>query len=159
MLEKKKPGPPKGVRIGGRAKGTPNKATAEKALIAERVVQEAQMAGRKLGKEVLADFMDLFAALAAYHQPLPDGQPVPLDRKPDDVKFEKYARLAIQSAKDLAPYQSPTFRSIQVAAPAPERKGETKRKFTLMVFDGARGGDRDPKQIELKAKRAAGEKL
>jgi hypothetical protein len=34
----------------------------------------------------------------------------------------------------LAPYQSPTFRSIELAAPAPEQRQLTTR-FTLSIFD------------------------
>mgnify|MGYP000735891981 CR=1 FL=1 len=144
----------KGFKTGGRQKNTPNKATVERAVVAERIVRETEMSGRKLGKEVLADFMDVFAALATYHQPLPDGMTVPQGRKPDEAKFEKYARLAIQAAKDLAPYQSPTFRAIQIAAPPPEKGKRTEKRFTLKVFDSNRGGP--PKEIDVKAKRVAG---
>ena len=105
-----------GKKTGGRVKGTPNRATVQKALIAEQVVARAEMTGRKLAKEVLDEFMHLFAGMAASTQPLPPGMPVPPGRVPDEAKFEKYARLAIQCAKDLAPYQSPTFRAIQVIA-------------------------------------------
>jgi hypothetical protein len=40
----------------------------------------------------------------------------------DEAKFEKWARLAIQCAKDLASYQSPTFRAIAVTGPDPDRQ-------------------------------------
>src|SRR5262249_43413537 len=60
-----------GERRGGRLKGSRNKATIERALIAERVANEAKMAGKKLAKEVLDQFMVLFAGMAAYYQPKP----------------------------------------------------------------------------------------
>ncbi len=112
-----------GKKYGGRKKGTPNKATVEKAIIAEQVVARADMAGRKLAKEVLDEFMHLFAGMAASHQPLPSGMPVPLGRTPNEAKFEKYARLAVQCAKDLASYQSPTFRAIAVTSDVVDKGG------------------------------------
>lgn len=106
-----------GQRRGGRAKGTPNKATIEKAIIAEQIVTRATMEGRKLAKEVLDEFMTVFAGMAATHQPLPPGTPIPPGRHPDLDKFEKYARLTVETAARLAPYQSPTFKAITVIAP------------------------------------------
>jgi hypothetical protein len=47
-LPKPRPGPPKGVRYGGRQKGTPNKRTPEMVLLA-----------RQYGPEVLAKFINL----------------------------------------------------------------------------------------------------
>jgi len=119
-----KPGTTGGARPGaGRPRGVRNKATIEKALIAEQVVARAEMTGRKLAKEVLDEFMHLFAGMAASTQPLPPGMPVPSGRAPDEAKFEKYARLAIQCAKDLAAYQSPTFRAIAVTSDVADKGG------------------------------------
>lgn len=103
-----------GERRGGRSIGTPNKTTIEKALIAAQVVEDAQRTGKKLAKEVLEEFMMLFAGMAATYQPLPPGMPVPAGRKPDEKKFIQYAVLARDTAKDLAPFQSPTFRAVAV---------------------------------------------
>lgn len=126
-----------GERRGGRIKGIPNKATIQKALIAERTVADARSAGRKLAKEVLDDFMHLFVGIAATYQPLPPGTEPRPGATPDEPMFEKYARLAVETAKNLANYQSPTFRAI-VVAPPPEEKGEPVTRFTLTVFEGSR---------------------
>jgi len=64
-----------GRKTGGRHRGTPNKATTEKALIAARTVADTKVAGKKLAKEVLEDFMLLFAGMAAHHQPTPADRP------------------------------------------------------------------------------------
>jgi len=116
----------KGMRPAGRAAGTPNKRTKE-ALEQNRIAQ--QMAAdvrrgaepsrqvRKLAKEMLDDFMHTFAGMAATFQPLPDGMAVPAGRKPDENKFLTYSKLAIEAAKSLAPYQSPTYKAIQIVAP------------------------------------------
>ncbi len=128
---------------GGRRRNTgskpgprgPHKATIEKALIAEQIIARAEMRGEKLAKEVLNDFMKLFAGMAAVFQPVAPNQPIPVGRDPNDEKFDKYARLAVDTAAKLAPYQSPTFRAI-VVAPAPDQNQPERRKiFQLTVFD------------------------
>lgn len=128
----------KGQRFGGRVKGTPNKKTVEKALEAERAVAEAKASGRKLGKEMLDDFMHTFAGMAAVYQPLPPGvEAVPQGRAPNEEKFERYARLTIDAAKELAKYQSPQFRAIAIAPPPPVPIGDgtMRKRFTLTIFE------------------------
>ncbi len=107
-----KRGPPKGTRYGGRNKGTPNKATVERELIAQRIAeQQRQQPGRKLAREVLDDLMHTFLGMAAKHQPLPEGVVPMQGQTPDPLKFVEYASLAGTFAKDLAPYQSPKFKA------------------------------------------------
>jgi hypothetical protein len=110
-----------GFRLGaGGPKGPrgPQKKTIERALIAEQVVRRAEMSGEKLAKEILNDFMQLFAGMAASVQPLPPGTKRPPGRgKPSVRAFEKWARLAVETATQLAKYQSPTFRAIAVSTP------------------------------------------
>lgn len=110
-----------GERRGGRAKGTPNKATIERAVRAEADVIKHEVSGKKLAKDVLEDFMFLFAGMAAAYQPLPPGAAVPAGREPNEGKFEKWATLAVKTAADLAKYQSPTFRAhaVTTTMPAP----------------------------------------
>ena len=93
----------RGKKTGGRKRGTPNKATVERALLAERAAVEGKTAGQRLAKEVLEDFMRLFADMAAT-----------ADRNTE--QFEKWARLAIETAKALAPFQSPRYSTVAVAA-------------------------------------------
>lgn len=99
----------------GRARGTKNRATIEKeriaAEIAARTVADARVAGRKLGKDILDDFANLFYSMAAKFQAnLPN----------DEDKFLRYAGLAVDCAHKLAPFQSPTFRAVAIVAPAPQ---------------------------------------
>ncbi len=95
---KKKTGPPKGTRIGGRARGTKNKVTLEREATAraemaaqirkeqEESAQRLAAAGvaspeaareivertpDKLMKEIAFDFAKLFAGMAAFYQPFP----------------------------------------------------------------------------------------
>jgi len=123
-----------GERRGGRVKGVPNKATIEKALLAERAVEQARLNGKKLGKERLEELMEIFIGATAYFQPtITPGVP---STTGDWDKFEKWARLAMECAAKLAPYQSPTFRAI-VVAPPPAESDITKR-FTLTIFEQRR---------------------
>jgi hypothetical protein len=124
-----------GERRGGRPKGARNKATLERAAVAERVMNETQMAGRKLGKEVLEEFMIVFSGIAAAHQPRSATDIVAWSNSPQEAMFEKYAKLAVKTAHDLADFQSPKFAAIHIASPAPAPKGPTRRKFTINIFD------------------------
>lgn len=121
----------------GRKKGVPGRATIERELrkaraMAEQALQDAARArdavaavhaakgaGQKLAKEVLEEFMMLFASMAAAHQPLPAGMPVPAGRSPDERKFKEYAVLARDTAKELAPFQSPRFSAVMVGESGP----------------------------------------
>ena len=104
-----------GERRGGRLKGTRNRATIEKARIAELEIDKAKETGRKLAKEYLQDFLPVLAGMAATYQPLPPGMIAPNGRQPDDAKFEKWLNYVIDVAAKLAPYESPTFRAVVVA--------------------------------------------
>lgn len=95
----------------GRPKGTPNRATVQRVEQARIAVENANKAGKKLSKDILEEFAHLFASLAAYHQPIPQGQPVPPNRRPDEARFLTYAKLAVDTAAKSADFQSPKFRA------------------------------------------------
>lgn len=113
----------KGHKTGGRQRGSANKATKERleqervALQAQREVDKARAANTVLGKDMLERFMITFAGMAAHHQPIPEGQVAQPGRKPDESKFLTYAKLTVETARDLAQFQSPKFKAIQVIAP------------------------------------------
>lgn len=99
-----------GERRGGRGRGAQNKATIEKAAIARATLLNTPK--KKLGKDVLEEFMFVFAGMAATYQPAPPGHgPNP---NQDPALFKEYATLACWSASLLAKYQSPTFGSYRV---------------------------------------------
>ena len=104
----------RGKKTGGRAKGTPNKASIEREALLARLTAEQtqQKPGRKLAREVLDDLMHLALGMAAKYQPLPEGVVPMAGQKPDELKFIEYATLAGSFAKDLAPYQSPRFKAV-----------------------------------------------
>jgi hypothetical protein len=133
-----------GERRGGRKKGKPNKATLERAALAERIIAEQQgKPGRKLGKELLEDFALMFGSLAASFQPIGTGANGVVTRddvrkwaaSPDEPYFEKYAKLAAKCAGDFADFQSPRLGRVQVAEPSPKPGVPTVKRFTIRIFD------------------------
>jgi hypothetical protein len=109
----------------GRKLGSLSKSTIERAKRAEFEMSAARESGKKLAKDVLEEFMFLFAGIAATAQPIPAGMAVPAGKKPNPRTFEKYARLAVETAAALARYQSPTFKAVLTAEapqPAPDPK-------------------------------------
>lgn len=120
-----------GERRGGRQKGSRNKAVIEREeqarLTRERIELEMQalggkdpaltaalIEGKKLAKDVLSDFMELFAGMAAYYQPTPAN--LPQNANANRGMFEVYAFAAVDAAKALAPFQSPRFSAMMVGA-------------------------------------------
>lgn len=99
----------------GKKAGTLNRRTVQQIEQARIAVENARGAGLKLGKDILEEFAHLFAAMAAYHQPLRKGQQALPDRDPNEDKFLTYAKLACQTASDLAAYQSPKFAAVRVS--------------------------------------------
>jgi hypothetical protein len=97
----------RGRKTGGRGKGTRNKATVERALIAERVAAETKSTGKPLAKEVLDDFMHIFAEAATRFRELGDWS-----------GFERWALHSVDCARALAPYQSPRLSAVMVGTTA-----------------------------------------
>jgi hypothetical protein len=77
------------------------------------------MRGQPLAKEILAKYAARFDEMA-------DARHL----AGDVAGFERWARLACATAKDLAPYQSPTYRAVVVAPP-----GDDVRVIDLKIFD------------------------
>ena len=110
----------KGERPGGRSKGTPNRVTVEAAEIARISTEQAKAKGIKLGKEMLEDYMMAFHNIAAtYQNEIARAMMVPDAKMPAEAaaRFREWGVLVVDVAKELAKYQSPTFRAIAVVAP------------------------------------------
>jgi hypothetical protein len=75
-----------GERRGGREKGSLNKATIERALMAEREVANANEPRQKLAKDHLEELVDFYAQMSI--------------SEPDEV--EKWSKLRMQAASRLA---------------------------------------------------------
>ena len=74
----------------------------------------------------------------------------------DVAGFERWARLACATAKDLAPYQSPTYRALAIASP-PDKSGDDVTVIDLKIFDhtgtavemATRRAEEEPKGNEM----------
>jgi hypothetical protein len=116
-----------GERRGGRRKGTPNKSTLERAILAEQIASEQRKRGKKLAREVLQDFVEMFSGLAAAFQPAPTISGAPLTAADMETwakgyrepVFSKYATLAVDTASKLASYQTPKLKAVTLALETP----------------------------------------
>jgi hypothetical protein len=90
----------------------PNRATVERALLAERQVAESKANGNPLAKEVLEAAMLASMKMAEHYTPtpaMPDGREN-INGREDE--FMRWLRVTIDCATKLAPYQSPALRAI-----------------------------------------------
>lgn len=128
-----------GERRGGRSRGVPNKKDVVKHLVGEVLdgtdgqKRIKDVVARELAKmaqpprnsrkaiDILDTLMQLSMGLVARYQPRPDGG-METNPQADETKFQTYLPIALNSAKELAKYQSPTFKAIALqevpAAPA-----------------------------------------
>jgi hypothetical protein len=150
-----------GARTGaGRKPGPqgPRKATIEKAKIAARILEEQQgRPGKKLGREVIQDFMELFQSIAAAAQPTSEEAATPSTlltwlKSDRGQVFERFSKLSVDAAKEVAEYQSPKFGRVQAAAPPPPPQ-QYRKKFTISIFDNQ--GRPAPRQIDVKRAKPA----
>lgn len=124
-----------GERRGGRKPGIPNRVTAERLEVARLAATQG-----KLGKEVLEELMVRFSELACKFQPDGFDTAVVQDwaKTKNYDRFVQLATLARDTARELAKYQSPTFKAVEVSAPAPAVEasdGKKVTRFQLHIFD------------------------
>jgi nitrogen fixation protein FixH len=132
-----------GERRGGRVKGTKNRTTVERELIAAEVARRqtsrAHEQDRELAVEVMARYMREFEDAAAHFRPVAEEE-VAAGEKPnpngDWAKFGQWAERVVATARELARYQSPQLRAVMVSQAPPVV--ETRKRFTLTVFEGGK---------------------
>lgn len=124
-----------GPRHGGRTKGTPNKATLQKQMIADVLASAEGRAllgdamknlqqpakGTKRAVDVLREMMMLSGSLVALYQPKRNEQTGAIEVT-DSQKLETYLTICARTAADLARFESPTFKAValQEVPPAPQ---------------------------------------
>ena len=140
---------PKGTRYGGRQKGSLNKRTIAQLREASEQVGAIKRSGQKKATEVLNELMMLAMNYAARHHnklmaSANANQPFdPLDYE----RFVEGMELAGTFAKNLAPYQDPTFSTIKVTMPAPEPVVDAAAKGKVLVIDDAAAATRVYQQM------------
>jgi hypothetical protein len=143
-----------GERRGGRTVGTKNRATIERAAIAERVSNEAAMTGKPLAKERLGEFLELFIGYARHYQPvLPQmlARGAKPNKNQDEAKFEKWSMHAMEAAEALAKYQSPQFRAVAVVTQEQQRPNaystNARERLRKLIIDTIINAD-EPEQLD-----------
>ena len=137
-------GPQKGQRFGGRKKGTPNKATQERRLIAAEV--ERRRAATSVGREremaieKLERYGSMAEGAAALHRPT-SPQEIAAGRPQNPIgnwsEFREWLKLAAAIARMQVEFQTPKLSAVALALPPPAQRDEPKR-FTLTVFEGGK---------------------
>lgn len=144
MLERKKPGPKKGERPSGRAKGTKNKATIEREINAAQVIDRARKEGRDLAVTVLERLMNVAEGACGLNRPIPAKDlAAGAQNNPDGDwgRFGEWFDRTAYCAKELAKYQSPPIKAMEAPTPAPDPKDveqRSRKRFGLRVFEGGK---------------------
>jgi hypothetical protein len=116
------------------------------AIAAEKQIVEAKRKQIPLAKDAMATFLGIFMSRASFYNskgvepdPADSTGKTLRDKNPhaNESKFEKWAMRAVETAKALAPYQSPTYRAVLVAPAPPE--STVPRRFTLTIHDSRNG--------------------
>jgi hypothetical protein len=129
---------PKGTRLGGRQKGTPNKRTIQRLQEASESIGTIRKLGQKKATEVLNDLMHIAVGLTArYQQRLLAADRESRTYDPDDYeKFVQCMQMAGVFARELAPFQDPKYSTIKVQMP--ETPGDGAREMgNVTVIDDA----------------------
>jgi len=100
--------------------GSLNKATIARNKENEELIEQtaarhdpSKLHANPLAKEIVEQFMLIAAGYASKYQPgKPDG---------NEAKFKEWAKLAVEWAAELAPFQSPKFKAIVISG-APAQK-------------------------------------
>lgn len=128
----------KGKRSGGRTKGTPNKATLEKQINAAQAIDKARREGRDLAVTVLENLMNIALGATGLNRPTPKGQEGPngqINQNGDWDRFGAWFDRTAYCATQLAKYQSPQIKAVDIPTAAPEIAGHIDEDFTINVFD------------------------
>lgn len=138
-------GSPKGVRQGGRKKGSPNKKmtprdarTIKAAESLNREIAERRpQPGTEAAEKIMGKFAHNCAAMAVRLMPSQDQNGDLVFRHDEHKTWWKFMmELTFKYANGAAPYQSPTFRAIVVTPPPTEPgAGQNMRVVNMRVFD------------------------
>ncbi len=140
-------GAPKGVRQGGRQKGTPNRkmtprdfrtiAAAEQ--LNREIVERRPSPNTEAAEKIMGKFAHNCAAMAVRLMPGQDQNGDLVFRHKEHKEWWKFMmELTFKYANGAAPYQSPTFRAVMITPPPETKAGEGARVINLTVFEGGK---------------------
>lgn len=138
-------GSPKGVRQGGRKKGSPNKKmtprdartiAAAEALNRE-IAERRPQPGTEAAEKIMGKFAHNCAAMAVRLMPSQDQNGDLVFRHDEHKTWWKFMmELTFKYANGAAPYQSPTFRAVTIVPPPPDAApGDNAKVINLKIFD------------------------
>ena len=134
----------KGQRFGGRQKGSLNKSTLEKQRKAAEAVAaeliQAKAEGRKLAKEHMQDLLPVLVRMVAYYQPTVPG--MPKNPHGNAEQFERWLWHFLALCRSLAPYESATFRAVDLRATLPANQGADPMDVMRSLLDDIDDGTR-----------------
>jgi hypothetical protein len=116
----------RGTKTGGRKAGTPNRATVERQEMAARALDNAKAEGRPLAKDRLDELLSIALGAMMAHQPITkemakkaraSGNRTVKESRGDWSGFGEWWDRAAYAAKELAKYQSPTYKAVSVETP------------------------------------------
>lgn len=152
-----------GERRGGRKKGVPNKATIEARERAARELDAAKAGEKQIGKDVIEEMMFIAKGATASFQPVSEeqaqraqaaGQTNVKPRAGDMEKFGQWWDRTVFAAKELAKYQSPTFRAIMVSTAGDAPKNDPKQiEGNVVPIDDPVGAGRVYRRIVMAGSR------
>jgi hypothetical protein len=134
----------RGTKTGGRKAGTPNRATVERQEIAARALDNAKAEGRPLAKDRLDELLSIALGAMTAHQPITkdmvkkaraSGNNTVKESRGNWSGFGDWWDRAAYAAKELAKYQSPTYKAVSVETPRPSGSPPV-RDFCTFVRTG-----------------------
>jgi hypothetical protein len=116
----------RGTKTGGRKAGTLNRATVERQEMAARTLDKAKAAGRPLAKDRLDELLEIALGAMTAHQPITRdmvkkaralGNKTVKESRGNWTDFGEWWDRAAYVAKELAKFQSPTYKAVSVETP------------------------------------------
>jgi hypothetical protein len=133
---------PKGLKLGGRQKGTPNRATVERQMEAARAIVSTE---RERGFSMLYRIASLCEGAAAASKPTLATELTKGASKNEDGdwgRFHGWVTLWAATAREITKYQQPQIKPVDAPAPPPDPNKQqdehVPRRFSLRVFEGGR---------------------
>jgi len=137
---------------GGRPKGSKGKATIERELKAAQQIDKARREGRELAVTVLENLMNIALGATGLNRPTPQADLLTGRAANPDGDWDRFGAWFDRTAfcaKELAKYQSPQIRAVDIPTAPPDIGNQQDEDFTIDVFDNGR------KVLEYKPRDAA----
>jgi hypothetical protein len=120
---------------GGRPKGSKGKATIEREINAAQAIDRARREGRDLAVTVLEQLMVIAGETMVRNRPTSRAKGAKKNPEGDWDRFGSWFDRTSYCATQLAKYQSPQIKAVDIPTAAPEINQRGDDDFTINVFD------------------------